>query len=283
MSARFSGRDVVPITEGMTWDAWAARWSAHLVAGGARPGTVALRRYQIERCARAIGGKPAAASTEDLVDWLGSRGWDRATLRSYRSALRSFYRWGVESGHVSESPAERLPSPGVTPPQPRPTPEIIYQEAIARADERVRLMLRLGAELGLRRAEVAAVHARDVEPDLVGWTLRVNGKGGRVRYVPMPDDLARAVVRRAEGGFLFPGDDGGHLSPRWVGTLVSRTLPAGWTMHTLRHRAASRWYSIDHDLVTTQQLLGHASLATTQAYVRAPEDAKRRLVLRAAS
>lgn len=226
---------------------------------------------------------PATVTREDLLEWLASHGWDRATLRSYRAALRTFFRWAVESGRLKSSPAETLPSPGLTPPSPRPAPEVVYREALARADERTRLMLRLAAELGLRRCEVASVHARDVVPDLVGYSLRVEGKGGRTRTIPMPDALAATVLRHAEGGWLFPGDDGGHLSPHWVGKLVSRVMPEGWTMHTLRHRAASRWYAIDHDLVTTRELLGHASLATTQAYVAAPDDARRRLVLAAAS
>lgn len=275
--------EAVPITTPMTWDSWVTQWGEHLTAGGARPGTVALRTYQISRCARAMRGAPAEVTAEQLVEWFAAQGWERSTLRSYRAALRGFYRWAVQAGRLERSPAEELPSPGVTPPLPRPTPEVVYRETLARADERVRLMIRLAAELGLRRGEVAVVHARDVEPDLVGYSLRVHGKGGRTRVVPMPDDLARAVLRRAAGGYVFPGDDEGHLSARWVGKLVSRLMPPGWSMHTLRHRAASRWYAIDHDLVTTQQLLGHASLATTQAYVQAPDTAKRRLVLAAAA
>ncbi|MDQ2624349.1 MAG: tyrosine-type recombinase/integrase [Actinomycetota bacterium] len=267
----------------MTWDAWIAQWGAHMRAAGARPGTVALRTYQLERCALEIGGTPAGVTGDVLTEWMGSRGWSRGTLRSFRAALRSFYGWAETTGRVASSPAGNLPSPGVPPPNPRPTPEVAYRHALTHADERVRLMIRLAAELGLRRAEVAAVHARDVEPDLVGYSLRVDGKGGKVRMVPMPEDLARAVLRRAAGGYAFPGDDGGHLSPRWVGRLVSRLMPEGWSMHSLRHRAATRWYAIDRDLLTTQQLLGHSSPATTQAYVVPPDDARRRLVLAAAS
>ena len=282
MSPGSTSARVVPIIRSVAWNGWVTQWGAHLAAGGARASTVALRTYQVSRAGKALGVPPDVVATDDLAWWLGSQDWERATLRSYRSALRSFYRWALASGRVASSPAEGLPAPGVTPPVPRPTPEVIYRETLARADERVRLMVRLAAEMGLRRGEVAAIHARDVEVDLVGYSLRVLGKGGRVRVVPMPDDLAREARRRAEGGWLFPGEHGGHLSPRWVGKLVSRLMPVGWTMHTLRHRAASRWYAIDHDLVTTQQLLGHASLATTQAYVLAPDEARRRLVLRAA-
>ncbi|WP_311210918.1 MULTISPECIES: site-specific integrase [unclassified Aeromicrobium] len=156
-----------------------------------------------------------------------------------------------------------------------------YRYALARADERERLMLRLAAECGLRRAEVAQVHTRDLVQDLDGWSLRVLGKGQRERVVPLPRGLA-AELRSRPKGYIFPGDDHGHLSPRWVGTLVGNVLPDGWTMHKLRHRAATRWYAVDRDTFTVQDLLGHASPATTRAYVAIPNDSLRRTVEAAA-
>jgi integrase/recombinase XerC len=143
-------------------------------------------------------------------------------------------------------------------------------------------MVRLAAECGLRRAEVAQVHSRDLVEDLTGWSLLVHGKGQRERMVPLPTLLGVELRAQAEG-FVFPGDDAGHLSPRWVGKVVSRLLPEGFTMHSLRHRAASRWYGIDHDLLTVSELLGHASPVTTRVYVRLPDDAKRALVRAAAA
>lgn len=87
-------------------------------------------------------------------------------------------------------------------------------------------------------------------------------------------------VRRAteSGGWAFPGAVEGHLSPAWVGKLVSRELPGAWAMHSLRHRAASVAYSIEHDIVSVQEMLGHASLVTTRLYVRTPDDALRRML-----
>lgn len=252
-------------------------------AAGKREQTVALRVYQLRRCARQVGRPPDAVTLDDLTSWLGGQAWSRATLRSYRAAVRSFYAWAVSTGRMTASPALGLDSPGVTAPDPHPTPERDYRLALMRADERERLMVRLAADLGLRRGEVAQVHARDVVEDLLGFSLVVHGKGGKVRTVPMPDDLARACLRRAEGGWLFPGDDGGHLSARWVGKLVSRLLPEGWAMHSLRHRFATRVYAIDQDLLSTQQLLGHSSPVTTQAYVKVADTARRRLVLAVAS
>lgn len=85
--------------------------------------------------------------------------------------------------------------------------------------------------------------------------------------VPLLDSVARDL--RALGpGWAFPGDDGGHLSPRWVGTLVGRLLPEGYTMHKLRHRAGTKWLDETENLAVVQDLLGHADPKTTRAYTR---------------
>lgn len=135
-------------------------------------------------------------------------------------------------------------------------------------------MLRLAAEAGLRRGEVARLESSDLIEDLVGYSLRVVGKGERVRIVPLKDDLAREVRLSVRDGraYLFPGKDNGHLSPGYVGKIISRLLPEGCTMHALRHRFATRVHNATGDLLTTQQLLGHASPATTQLYVLIAQD-----------
>lgn len=252
-------------------------------ATGRSEQTIYLRTYQIGRMGRQLEVPPCEVTLDHLTAWLGSHGWSRSTLRSYRTAVRTFYAWAVATGRAPANPALLLESPGATAPSPHPTPEHTYRLALAGADSRERLMVRLAAELGLRRGEVCKVHARDVIEDLLGFTLVVRGKGDKVRDVPMPDDLARAVLRQADGGHLFPGGDHGHLSARWVGKLVSRLLPEGWAMHSLRHRFATRVYSIDRDVFATQQLLGHSSPATTQAYVKVEDEQRRRLVMAAAS
>src|SRR5699024_4559569 len=105
------------------------------------------------------------------------------------------------------------------------------------ADERERLILRLAAELGLRRTEIALVHQRDMTEDLDGWSLLVHGKGDKERLLPLINSLSIALrtATLASGGWAFPGGDAGHLSPRYIGTLISRILPPGVTLHQLRH------------------------------------------------
>src|SRR6185437_1425232 len=274
--SRFVLNDDLTIIGG--WGEAIAAWLIVLRAAGRPRTTIGLRSYQLRRLAAAMAPcGPWEVAGWELREWIGSQGWQSETLRSYRAAVRGFYRWAHGEGLVLVDPALVLPSVKPADPNPRPAPEDAYRLALARADDRVRLMLRLAAELGMRRGEVARSHSDDLERDLTGWTLRVVGKGGRVRRIPLTDGLA-AAVRRRGAGFLFPGAVNGHLSPAYVGKLVSRSLPQAWAMHSLRHRFASVAFSVDRDLLTVQELLGHASPVTTRRYVKVPDDSLRRTV-----
>ena len=100
------------------------------------------------------------------------------------------------------------------------------------------------------------------------------GKGRKIRTIPLGDDIARAI-RQHPTGYVFPGLDNGHLSPAWVGRLMSDALPEAWTAHTLRHRFATRAYAGSRDLLAVQELLGHAHPDTTKRYVEIPDAAMR--------
>ncbi|GMV27703.1 MAG: integrase [Phycisphaerae bacterium] len=265
--------------------AWAAAiddFCDALRAGGAPDTTISTRRNHVRRVARQLGGSPFELDGERLVSWCGRQNWAVETRRGYRQSIAAFYAWAVAAGRTTVNPSTALPKVRAATPSPRPAPEIAYREALARADDRARLMLRLAAEAGLRRAEVAQAHSRDVIEDLEGWSLIVHGKGGRQRIVPLTNELAAAVRGRGHG-YLFEGRIDGHLSPRWVGKIVTTLLPGESTMHQLRHRFATRAYSVDRDVFTVQELLGHASPATTRRYVLVPRSALRATVKAVAS
>lgn len=243
--------------------------------------TINSRRQHLSNLAREIALEPWEISADQLVAWFGARTWSRETRRGRRTTFRSFWGWAVAADRTTSNPALALPIVKPAHPSPRPTPERVYTAALAAARPRVALMLRLAAECGLRRAEVAALHTDDVTEDLIGYTLRILGKGDKVREVPCPPGLAQHLLAGPRG-FIFPGDMDGHLSPRYVGKLVAAVMPEHWTMHTLRHRAGTRWYQVDRDVFTVQDLLGHSSPATTRVYVQVPREALRRTVLAAA-
>jgi len=252
-----------------------------LRASGKPESTVYLRMYQVRRFAITIEKRPFDVVLDDLAVYLSAHRWSPNTRRATRSGLRSFYRWAHATGRMDHNPAELLPVVPAPLGRPRPAPEEVVQLGLHIADERVRLMIRLAATGGLRCCEIAVVHSSDLRPSLDGWSLIAHGKGRRVRTVPISDHLADEIARA--DGFLFPGQIDGHLSAAYVSKLVSRALPEGVTAHMLRHRYASVTYAADRDIRAVQELLGHASVATTQVYTAVPDGALRRAALAAAA
>jgi integrase len=257
------------------WAAGIGPWLAWLTAGAARPETLNLRRYQIERLAAAFPDRsPWAVGPDDLAGWIASHRWSLESIRSHRSAVRSFYGWAHASGLIEADPARLLRKVPAAAAKPRPAPEEVVDRALAAADGRVYLMLMLGARHGLRRGEIAEIHSEDLIPGIGGWSLLVHGKGGKTRVVPLLPDVARAL-RERPAGWTFPNRGGGHLTAGHVGKLISATMPRGVTPHQLRHRFASRAYQGSGDIRAVQELLGHASVATTQRYTAIANDALR--------
>lgn len=251
-------------------------------ASGRPQTTIELRVYHVRRVLRDLATDPWSLDVEQLINYLARQDWAPETRRSYRASLRAFYTWAQAAGLRADSPAHLLPSIRVPRGQPRPTPPEAYRAALAAADARGRLMIRLAGQCGLRRGEVARTRREDVVADLLGYSLNVLGKGGHIRDVPLPDLLARDLLA-CPPGWIFPSPTGGHLTSAHVGKIVSRLLPEGWTMHTLRHRCATIAYlEGGRDLRAVQELLGHAKPETTARYTQIPEDAVRAAV-RAAS
>lgn len=256
------------------------RWEEWMCAADRPPTTQYLRNYQLRRYAF-DHGDPWSATTDDLVAWIAHQDWASETKRSYRAALRSFYTWAHLTGRIPSNPAGLLPP--IKPPvrAPRPTPEPILAAALLVANSRVALMVNLAARLGLRRAEIAQVHSDDVERDLLGWSLRVHGKGSKERRVPLCDEM-RMLLQELPDGFAFPGQILGHLSPAYVGKLVSAVLGPKWTTHSLRHRFGTNCYAQGRDLLAVQVLLGHSKPETTRLYVLIPDDSLRAAIAWAA-
>lgn len=271
------------VTPAPVWAAPIASFLDELAVARAPRPTITLRSYYLRRFAADHKRSPWEVTTRDLVEYLKERrDWSPSTVKSFRSTMREFYRWAVDAGLTIDDPAARLLTGGVRVPAgtPRPASDAAYETALEKADERTRLMLRLAAQCGLRCREIALVDSADVEHDLVGASLRVDGKGGRVRHVPCPEDLAVELLKH--DGPVFPGQIDGHLSAAYVSKLLSRSLP-GATGHQLRHRYATRAYRYGgRDLRAVQELLGHASVATTQIYTAVDLDDLRRAAAAAA-
>ncbi|WP_460775993.1 tyrosine-type recombinase/integrase [Microbacterium sp. GXF7504] len=213
---------------------------------------------------------------------MAQQNWARETRRGRLTTFRAFYLWAVETGRVDIDPTATIAKVRPGDPNPRPVPDRVYLEALIRADADERLWIDLAAEHGLRRAEIACIHSRDIVETLLGHDLIVHGKGGKLREVPLTRSMALALLARGPG-YLFPGDDAGHVSPRWLGKRVGRLLEGDWTIHKLRHRAATRfWIESNGDPYVVADLMGWASLQMVRTYVKLP-DARKRAIVEAAS
>jgi integrase len=251
------------------WDSAIDGWLTRLVAGGATPATRRTRRSHVRSVARELDDDhPRDVTVAQLEAILGRPAHSREYRRALRASLTSFFSWCLEAGIVKTDPAAKLPMIRTAVPAPRPVTDAVWRQVLQWSDEAATLLMaRLACEAGLRRAEVAQVHADDLIEAADGWQLIVHGKGEKQRVVPITASLAAEIANACpDGGFLFPGKVNGHISPDRVGHLVSQAMPKGWSMHKLRHRFATRAYAATGNLRAVQEVLGHTSVATTQRY-----------------
>ena len=249
-------------------------WEQHQLAISVPRTTIKLRLYWVGRLAKEIGPGPSAVTFEGLIAWLAAGTWGPETRRSIRASLRSFWDWMMVTGRAASSPAHLLPRVKVPRARPRPAPEADFRFALSIADRRTRLAIMLAGYCGLRRGEIARLRREDMEPDLLGHALRVVGKGGHVRMVPLPSEIV-TEIGLIESWWLFAStrhyEEGRHISPAWLAKLVKRHLPQELTTHTLRHRCATVAYAKTKDLRAVQELLGHTRPETTARYTLVPD------------
>lgn len=260
------------------------------------PATIRAYRSDLADLA-ASSGNPSMADIdlETLRDWLWEstrRGDARATLARRTAAARSFFGWAKEEERIDADPSLRL----VAPKRGRTLPTVAAAESLqglldgvrASAAEGDPVLLRDSAILellygsGMRVSELCGLAVDDI--DLDRGTARVLGKGAKERVVPFgapARDAVAAYLRRARPALiarsrmpspaLFRGVRGGEIGPRAVYELVARLLGpvvGAETVgpHALRHSAATHLLDGGADLRAVQEILGHASLGTTQIY-----------------
>lgn len=244
-----------------TWDGAITGYLQALMAAGRSQGTIRIRRHYLT-IFRTCAPCPGRVSRAALEHVLAQPAWAPETRRSARSTARSFFAWCVDEGIMRESPAGHLLAVRVPPALARPAEDRIIRDALRDADTRLELMIRLAAYCGLRCCEIARVHGRDFD----GQMLIVHGKGSKDRQVPVFDPVLRMALLRCHS-WLFPGQHG-HITPGHVCKLISRGLPSGVTAHMLRHRYATTAWRGTHDLLAVSMLLGHAKPETTKRYIQ---------------
>ncbi|WP_372448941.1 tyrosine recombinase XerC [Qaidamihabitans albus] len=273
------------------------REAARTAAGGQRPDETTPAREQAAGDARAAsqdgGAGLAGLDVGVLRAWLAaqrSEGRSRTTLQRRAAAARTFTAWAQRRGALAADPGARL----VAPRSHRHLPGVLRTEQAAElmrasgsgAAERDPVALRDHALLellyatGIRVAELCGLDVDDL--DFGRRVVRVLGKGGKERVVPFGQPADRALrtwieegrpglATASSGAALFLGVRGGRVDPRSVRRIVHdavESVPGAVDMgpHGLRHSAATHLLEGGADLRSVQELLGHATLATTQLY-----------------
>ncbi len=278
-------------------DTYVAEFLAHLaVEKGASPHTVdAYRRdlaaYLVTLQARGVR-EPASVTREDVTAHVASlrrRGLAPSSVERKVSAIKSFHRFLVREGITENHPTARLPLPAV----PERLPDVVSIEDVARllaqpfpdgpAGLRDRAVLETLYGCGLRVSELVGLDLAAV--DLSAGFVRVLGKGGKERVVPVSGVGARALesylsagrphlrpkasVGAVDSQAVFVNTRGGRISRQSIYAGVrkyGRRVGLELHPHTLRHSFATHLLEGGADLRAVQEMLGHADLATTQIY-----------------
>lgn len=242
----------------------------HLRRRNLRESTIRQRRYVLLRLSRFTGTHPLEASTDDLRGFL-----DRLTVPESRatetSHLRAYYRWAVLAGLRTDDPALPLERPRLDRRLPRPMPDDDLARALELSRDRVRAWLHFATFAGLRACEMASLRAENILMRSDPAMVVVDGKGGKMRAVPLHPELTDVILSLPKGGWCFPYRDGrsGHVPAHVVSHAANSYLHdhgIAHTLHTCRHWFATSTYRTTRDLRVVQELLGHASPATTQVY-----------------
>jgi tyrosine recombinase XerC len=259
---------------------------------------------QFAQWATERGLRPADVSYRDVrryVAALSESGLARATVARKLASLGGLYDFLVRAELVAQNPAELVSSPK----RESKLPRVLSVEQIVTLLDRIpareplelrdRAMLELAYSCGLRCEEIVTLDVGAV--DFESETVRVSGKGNKQRLLPMGEPAQRALERYLSRGrpgllrdpaeeSLFISIRGRRLSPSDVRRRLERwvreaALAGGISPHSLRHSFATHLLEGGADLRTIQELLGHASISTTQVYTRVDPSRLRRQYSRA--
>ena len=229
-----------------------------------------------------------SVDTDLIRDWMESlmdKGNSASTINKNLSALRSFYRFALKRGLVKKDPAHAVTGPKKS----KPLPQFLREGEMDRLldglewdssfnNVRARTILILFYETGLRRSELVGLDDKDVDYDAA--QLKVTGKRNKQRIVPFGAELAEQLksyqaVRRVKFGetcgAMFLSDKGERISGEQVYLIVRKYLSMVTSLkkrspHVLRHTFATAMLNNGAGLESIKNLLGHASVSTTEIY-----------------
>jgi site-specific recombinase XerD len=298
-------------TEG-TWSAQLRSFDSYLKARGMAEKTRTAYGTDMEQLAEwaaAHGFDPFSLDQRTLRRFAGvisERGLSKSSVARKIASIRAFYRHLVQRGLLEASPADLV----ATPKKDRYLPRVLKPAEVTGVldaipagsplDLRDRAMFEVAYGSGLRAEELVNLDVSDLDPD--AEEMRVTGKGAKTRIVPAGEPAWAAIgayLDRGRSKLARESDDGRRAEPALFLSKSGRRLStsdvrrrlristqragtgAGVSPHTLRHSFATHLLEGGADLRAIQELLGHASISTTQTYTRIESGRLRRAYAKA--
>ena len=272
---------------------------------GYSPNTVEAYKHDLEWLLGYLeqeGVDPLSVKLEDLEHFaamLSDHGISAKSQARILSGVRSFYRYLVLDGYLDVDPTELLESPHL----PQHLPEYLSTEEVdalensidltSNEGHRNRAIIEVFFSCGLRVSELTNLKLSDLF--LPQGFIRVNGKGGKQRLVPISeraihelelwfDDRRQMKIKPGEEDYVFLNRRGHHLTRTMILIMVKRQAEAAGikktiSPHTLRHSFATALLKGGADLRIIQELLGHADLGTTEIYTHMDDESLRQEIL----
>ena len=272
---------------------------------GYSPNTVEAYKHDLEWLLGYLeqeGVDPLSVKLEDLEHFaamLADHGISAKSQARILSGVRSFYRYLVLDGYLDVDPTELLESPHL----PQHLPEYLSTEEVdalensidltSNEGHRNRAIIEVFFSCGLRVSELTNLKLSDLF--LSQGFIRVNGKGGKQRLVPISeraihelelwfDDRRQMEIKPGEEDYVFLNRRGHHLTRTMILIMVKRQAEAAGikktiSPHTLRHSFATALLKGGADLRIIQELLGHADLGTTEIYTHMDDESLRQEIL----
>ena len=264
-----------------------ALYEADMKFRNLQPGTITVRHRYMLKLSREIGF--ANVTEQNLTKWLSRSSLGPKSRGMYISTFHSFFTWALRGDngkpiyppdvvdHDEEGkpilaphvPTQDISKPKTHPRSPRPMPSNDIRLALESASPLVRCWIACGAYEGMRCQEIAFLAREDIN-ETAGTLEITHGKGDRQRFVPLHPEVLKALreLPTATEGRFWPEETAASISRK--GNRFLHGLGIKATMHQLRHAFGTSVYQASGgDLILTQGLLGHSSVATTQNYAAA--------------
>lgn len=252
-------------------------------AAGYAENTIKDRQELLMRAEGDVGELTRATEAK-LTKWLANGAWATQTRATYFGHLQGYYRWSLKTGAIEKDPMLNLVRPKVPKRSPRPASLDTYARIMEIGEPRWRIAVTMARYAGLRASEIARCQREDVDERMI----RVLGKGGRTDVLPT-HPAVWALVRDAPPGHLILSASGVPYSPAGIShafgvRMRQLGLPRPLGLHMFRHLyATSLLRGREHggagaNLRVTQELMRHASPATTAVYTQVTDEERRSAV-----